>query len=191
MRLPHLIALCGKPGSGKSEVQKILWEKHKVVPVDDGHVLRAFAMNLGLSRDDVYTQDGKKRHTEILGKTWRNRDILGTVGDKLEEMFGKHIMPYIGTRNLDASTSYSFGSVRRDQGRFYQSLGGIVIEVVNSYAKPSDFEFDAYDKSIVDHSIMNDVAPHERGDGRVRRRLEDAVAALVARLRDVGVDRVA
>jgi hypothetical protein len=55
VKLPRYIGLCGNPGSGKSEVQKILRGRFSVQPVDDGHALRDFCqIHLGLSYDDVH-----------------------------------------------------------------------------------------------------------------------------------------
>ena len=154
---PHLIGICGHPKSGKSEVQRILAEEFGVIPVDDGHVLREFAHKyLGLSWEDVSTQAGKERHTEILGKNWQNRDILGTLGKQLEAMFGEHIMPFIATQQCDPDGYYSFGSVRKTQGHFYNQLGGVVIEVIRPGALPSGYDFDWYDQSAVKRSIIND-----------------------------------
>lgn len=172
--LPRFIALCGHPKSGKSEVQRILHQEFSVVPVDDGEVLREFAINyLNLSVEDVYTQEGKAKTTEILGKEWVNRDILGTLGKQLEDMFGEHIMPFIATRNLSLDRSFSFGSVRKTQGAFYKANDGVVIQVVRPGATPSVFEFDKFDESLIDHVIQNDGSIED---------LEQKVKDLFARL---------
>lgn len=156
MKIPHLIAICGYPGSGKSEIQTILTEIG-VHCVDDGYPMRKFAItHLGLSHDDVYTQEGKSRFTEIDGAIWQNRKILGEFGNRLEEMFGPYIMPFMATRRLSETISYSFGSVRRDQGKFYQKLGGVVLGVRRPGVGPSGNEFDEFDASIVDYWIDND-----------------------------------
>jgi hypothetical protein len=157
MPLPRLIALCGHPKSGKSEAQIILQKTLGYQPVDDGEALRAFAINqLGLSITDVYTQEGKSRYTEILDKSWQNRDILGTLGKQLEDMFGEHIMPWMAMRKLDPTKRYSFGSVRKNQGIFFKRHGGIVMEIKNPDAKSSRYEFDKYNTSIIDIEILND-----------------------------------
>ncbi|MER9176338.1 hypothetical protein NKH72_22420 [Mesorhizobium sp. M0955] len=156
VKLPRFVALCGNPKSGKSEVQKILDSLYGYEPVDDGHVLRQFAVEkLGLSWDDVQTQDGKAQFTEILGKNWQNRDILGTLGKQLEDMFGEHIMPFIATRQLPNAGRYSFGSVRKTQGHFFKDAGGVVIEIENPAAPPSPYAFDKFDGSVVDYVITN------------------------------------
>lgn len=153
---PRLIALCGNPGSGKSTVQALL-RNIGYEPVDDGFAVRDIAMrHLGLSHDDVYTQEGKARSSEILGQTWQHRVILGEVANRLEEMFGDHIMPWIHTRQLDPAKCYSFGSVRRDQGLFYKRIGALVLGIRNPLAPPSPNEFDRFDETIIDRWIEND-----------------------------------
>lgn len=153
---PHIVAICGNPTSGKSEVQKILKDLYGYEPVDDGLPMRRFAIqHLGITPRDVYSQEGKKRFTEILGKNWQHRDILGTLGNHLEAMFGPHIMPFMATRDLNPDQLYSFGSVRRDQGAFYKNLGGVVIGIERTAAPASPYEFDQFDHSLVDHWIMN------------------------------------
>lgn len=154
---PKYIGLCGNPKSGKSEVQRILNKFYQYIPIDDGEVLRQFAMKyLGLSESDVYTQEGKAEYTNILGKEWQNRDILGTLGKQLEDMFGEHIMPFISTRGLDGQGYYSFGSVRKTQGQFFLDNGGLVIEIVNPGAGPSPYDFDKYDSKLCQVRITND-----------------------------------
>jgi hypothetical protein len=153
------IALCGNPKAGKSTVQKILQDLYDVLPVDDGLCLRDFAMrHLGLGQLDVSTQEGKSRQTKILGKSWENRKILGELGAVLENLFGEHIMPWVATRGLKGKGAYSFGSVRKTQGRFFKEQFGkeaVVVEVRRNGAGPSGNAFDAYDRSAVDMVIDN------------------------------------
>ncbi|MFA9261769.1 MAG: hypothetical protein ACEQSB_00215 [Undibacterium sp.] len=157
VKLPALVGICGNPKSGKSLVQTMLESFFSYTPVDDGLALRNFCMNeLGLKWEEVYSQEGKLEHTVILGKRWQNRDLLGSLGKQLEDMFGEHIMPFIATRNLDSNKIHSFGSVRKTQGAFYRERGGIIIEIVNPDAAPSGYDFDEYDKSVVTCSILND-----------------------------------
>jgi hypothetical protein len=156
--IPRYIALCGNPGAGKSEVQRILRESYGVQPVDDGHAIRAIAVeHMGLTWDQVRTQAGKRETVELAGKDWVVRDLLGQIGNQLEALLGPHAMPFLSERLVaDKSGSFSFGSVRRDQGRYYQERGGVVIEIVNPKAGPSAYEFDRYDPSVVDVTIQND-----------------------------------
>jgi hypothetical protein len=153
------IALCGNPKSGKSTVQKILHDRYGVLPVDDGLCLRDFAMrHLGLTLLDVSTQEGKTRHTNILGKSWENRKILGEFGAALENLFGEHIMPWVATRGLNGNGVYSFGSVRKTQGHFFKEQFGreaVIVEVMRKGVGPTGNAFDAYDRSMVDMVIDN------------------------------------
>ncbi len=157
MNLPPYIALCGNPNAGKSTVQQILQTRYFVRPVDDGGPLRDITQRyLGLSHDQVHTQDGKKEMVEILGRTWQVREILGELGHHLELMFGEHIMPFMVTNSLHAPDGpYSFGSVRKSQGWFYKKLGGIVVEVRRPGAGPSQYAFDQFDAHAVDYVIVN------------------------------------
>jgi hypothetical protein len=192
-KLPRFIALCGKPKAGKSLVQEILRDKFGVTIVDDGAILREFAMQyLGATRDMVYTQEGKvslafwpngdpmldDRTGEHM--TWRR--VLGLLGNQLEAMFGKHVMPMTAcARIANQAGPFSFGSVRRDQGTFYQRQGGVIVEIDNPAAVPTGNEFDEYDKSIVDHVILND-AMLTMGHPAALRDLEQKVDQLVEKI---------
>lgn len=156
MNLPKYIALCGLPGSGKSTVQEILRSNHGVYPVDDGWPLRDICVRyLNLSTQQVCSQEGKKEFVDILDKNWQVREILGEMGNRLEAMFGEHIIPFMVTNSLVGNGPYSFGSCRKSQGWFYKSLGGIVIEVRRPGIAPSPFAFDRFDADAVDYVIEN------------------------------------
>ncbi|RWI35403.1 hypothetical protein [Mesorhizobium sp.] len=186
IKLPAYIGLCGNPKSGKSEAQKILHELYGYEPVDDGHVLREFAVNkLGLSWDDVQTQAGKARYTEILGKNWQNRDILGTLGKQLEDMFGEQIMPFIATRGLDPAKRYSFGSVRKTQGHFFKEAGGVVIQIMNPIAPPSPYAFDNFDYKAVDYTIHNDGLARHLPVEEARADLKAKIVGVMSQIADV------
>lgn len=156
-QIPQIIGFVGNPKAGKSTAQELLQVLAGHEPINDGDVLRRFCIDwLGMSYDDVYSQEGKAGYVEILGKTWQRRDILGTLGKQLEDMFGEHIMPYVAFQKLDMTGRYSFGSVRKTQGHFYRERGGIIIEIRNPLAKPSGYDFDKFDPASVDYVIDND-----------------------------------
>jgi len=176
MKLPKYIALCGLPGSGKSTVQEILRVNHGVYPVDDGFPLRDICVRyLGLSTQQVCSQEGKKEFVELLDKNWQVRGILGEMGNRFEAMFGEHIIPFMVINTLIGEGPYSFGSVRKSQGWFYKKLGGIVLEVRRPGIPPSPYLFDKFDAAAVDHVIENDGTLDD---------LETAVATLVDTLSD-------
>lgn len=189
--LPRYIAFCGIPKSGKSLAQEILLENYGVKPVDDGAILREFAMqNLGATRDQVHTQEGKASLAfwpngdpmidarDGAHMTWRR--VLGLLGNQLEAMFGKYVMPMTACARVSREAGpFSFGSVRRDQGRYYQDNGGVIIEIVNPLAQPTGNEFDEYDASIVDWRINNDALARGMNHASARRDLEDKLHKIV------------
>jgi hypothetical protein len=184
--LPRFVALCGNPRAGKSEAQKILQEAYGYEPVDDGMPLREIAVEkFGLSWEDVTTQAGKLRYTEIAGNSRQNRDILGSLGVGLEEQFGEMILPFLATRKLDPAKRYSFGSVRKVQGHYYKQFDGVVLEIVNPDAGPSPYAFDVYDKSAIDARIFNNMLHHGFSPEVARKdlanKLQFALEALAAR----------
>lgn len=158
--LPRLVAICGNPNAGKTTVQRLLFEHFDYVPADDARALREIAIQyLGLTAHQVSTQEGKDEYVDILGRYWEVRNILGTLGNKFEEMFGDFAMPWMAMKGLDGGR-YSFGSVRRTQGAFYKRLGGIVIGIRNPLAPESRYEFDRFDHDLVDYWIDNDAISH-------------------------------
>lgn len=182
-KLPRLIALCGNPGSGKSTVQKILCEEFSYLPVDDGYCLRDFAMrHCGLTHDQVYTQAGKLETVEIAGKKWIVRDFLGQLGNRVEDLMGPMGIPFMAVTSKNPDHYLSFGSVRRDQGAYYKSLGGIVIEIANPDAGPSAYEFDRYDASLVDYVIANRSPSYHLHFEDAMQRLRQQVRGLMARI---------
>lgn len=171
--MTKLIALCGAPGAGKTEVQAYLSKHYGVIPVDDGHPLRDFAMrHLGLTHADVSTQDGKASLRAFPGgRHMFVREALGELGNRIEEVFGPDAIPemaynwamrdaaacvaaYYDGRYGMSPRAYCFGSVRRQQGRFYKTKGATVVEIKRPGHEPVN-EFDRYDPSLADFTINN------------------------------------
>jgi hypothetical protein len=187
MKLPRFIAFCGIPKAGKSLAQEILLQNYGVQPVDDGAILREFAMkNLGASHHDVHTQEGKVSLAYLptgdaivdvrTGEHLSWRRVLGLLGNQLEAMFGPYVMPMTAAARCgNLPGPFSFGSVRRDQGRYYQQHGGIIIEIYNPLAEPTGNEFDTYDASIVDYKIWNDALARGAPPVSARKDLEDKI----------------
>lgn len=156
-----LIALCGAPGAGKTEIQKYLTERFEVAANDDGLPMRDFAMrHLGLSEEDVYTAHGKARTVTLPGgEVWTVRNVLGDLGLKLTELFGPDVIPAMGYRQAMKLSgkvlAVSFGSVRQSQARFFKSRGAKVIEVIRPGCVAQN-DFDRYDRSYIDVTLYND-----------------------------------
>lgn len=157
MTLPKIIALCGNPKSGKSTAAELLSEIYGYEIVDDGLPLREIGMNyLGLTPDQVFTQEGKLESVEINGRTWEVREILGEIGNAFEEKFGGDVIPLMSMNRMIADKKYVLGSVRRDQGHFWAKQGAMVIEIENPDAPISKYEFDRYSKTAVQKTVLND-----------------------------------
>lgn len=169
INLPRYIALCGHPTSGKSEVQKILRANFDVRPVDDGFALRDYAMrHMGATQEQVFTQEGKKSLAYIGGEPvidlrtgehlqWRH--VLGRIGNQLEDLFGNQHLPQSAMLDADRQGpgSYSFGSVRKDQGQAYKKRGGLIVGVIAPWAPGTGNDFDKFDATLVDIWINNSV----------------------------------
>ena len=171
VKLPRYIGICGHPTAGKSLVQSILRREFDVQPIDDGYNLRDYAIrHMGASPEDVQTQEGKLRPAYINGEpvidartgehmTWRL--VLGRLGNHLEALFGTWHMPQAAMLRADAMfgpyKSFSFGSVRKDQGWAYKKKDGVILGVDAPWAEPTGNDFDRFDKSAVDFWINNDV----------------------------------
>lgn len=104
----------------------------------------------------MLTQEGKDGMTEVCGMPMKVREVLGRAANSLEREFGEDIMAWLAVKGCRPDQHYSFGSVRRQQGRVYKSLGGIVIGIRRPGVGPSPFEFDRFDESVVDIWIEND-----------------------------------
>ena len=153
---PKIIALCGYPGAGKSTVQEILHRNYRFRPIDDGLPMRDFAQrHLGLSYDQVHTQKGKAEITEFAGVKFENRWFLGELGNAIEKLLGPDAIPTMAARKLDPGNFYCVGSVRRDQAKVWKRHGALVIEVDRPGRVASQYEFDWFDRSLVDLTLLN------------------------------------
>lgn len=159
-----LVALCGWPKSGKSEIAKILHENLGAQVVDDGRVLRDACKALyGLSESDVSTQEGKAATRQVCGRNFQHRQLLGDLGNLLERYYGEQIIPELTLARLRQEDPYLlnaplyvFPSVRKTQGITYKAAGGIVVEVRRPGCGDSGNDFDRWDASLVDMVIDND-----------------------------------
>lgn len=163
MILPPIIALCGFPQAGKTTVQKILADLYDVVPLDDGLPLREIAVQyLGLTHEQVTTQEGKAKTVDLNGTPWIVRDVLGQIGNALEEKFGGDVIPLMAVNRFglddpagpNRHQSVSFASVRRQQGWFWRKRGALVIEVRRPGAGMGA-EFNRYDAHAARYTLDN------------------------------------
>lgn len=157
-----LIALCGWPGAGKTEIANFLFDDFGVHTMDDGRPLRDAAITLyGLTEWHVSTQEGKASFVEVCGQQVQVRQLLGDLGQMLEDRYGEQIVPEMAMRQVEnlrqrhPSARFCFPSVRKTQGLTYRRAGGLVIEVVRAGVHPSPYAFDRYDSSLVDARIVN------------------------------------
>lgn len=184
--LPTFIAFVGHPTSGKTTAAEILCETYGCKLLDTGFVLRDFAVRyLGLDWDQVLTQEGKKSFVTINDKEWQVRKILGDFGQKIEDMFGEEIMPFIAHQSVKDEIengepcSYIDASCRKIQNHYWKRQGGLVIGINNPLAKPSQYAFDAFDPAPVDFWIENDALacglPPDRAREDLKEKLNKAI----------------
>jgi hypothetical protein len=155
-----LIALCGAPGCGKSEVQRYLHQRYNVQPIDDGWPMRDFAVrHCGARLLDVVTQAGKAQTYSFPGgKVMTMREFLGQMGNAIEAILGPDAIPAMALeaikRERGQFPGFSFSSVRRKQGIYLKKHGAKVVEVVRKGVKVIN-EFDQYDRRCADITIEN------------------------------------
>lgn len=134
----RLVGLVGKAGSGKDtladEIAVDGWEK-----VAFADSLKHLCMDyLGLSHDDVYTQEGKMRENPVWGMT--NRAILQKVGtEAMRNGFDKDVwVKILGIRirkMLAEGRKVIVTDCRFDnECQLVEDMGGIVVEVVRDAA---------------------------------------------------------
>lgn len=171
---PLLVALCGRPGSGKTEIQRFLASEFNIEPFDDGDILRRYVSDLlGFPYEWTLTQEGKAREIEVCGQTQTVRWALGECGNVLEQLFGELVVPNWAIRAARAEyagygegttawtemrrpNGFSFGSVRKTQGWAYKKAGGLVVEVVRPGQAETGYGFDLYDRTAIDFTFTND-----------------------------------
>lgn len=129
-----IIGLCGQSQSGKDTLAQLLEKDSGWKHFAFADALKGVCMDyLGLSRDDVYTQDGKARFNEFWGMT--NREILQRVGtEAMRNGFEKDV--WVKIAELKASKMVKEGKkiILTDcrfanEAEMVYRLGGIVVEV--------------------------------------------------------------
>lgn len=157
-----VIALCGYPKAGKSEVQKIVSALYGFTPVDDSRPLRdASKILYGLDEWHVASQEGKASLVELGDSRKTVREVMGELGVFLEERDPYHF-PRLALKECAAHAPegrFVFSSVRRNQNSFLKrQTKALVVEVVRAGCQPADI-FDEYDRSPIDVTIDNTIDP--------------------------------
>ena len=183
MPIPKIIALCGNPTSGKSTAAEIINEVYGHDLADDGLPLRKMAVDyLGLTPHQVFTQEGKLEKVTINGREWQVREILGEIGNAFEEKFGGDVIPMM-SHNARPKGAYSvFGSVRREQGKYWRDRGALVLEIINPLAGPSKYEFDTFNPAYCHHQILNDGLARGLEPAAARQDLLEKLVAVIGRV---------
>lgn len=132
----NIVGITGAAGSGKDTLAEMIkndgWER-----LAYADALKHVCMDyLGLSYDDVYTQEGKAKFNEFWGMT--NREILQKVGtDAMRNGFHKNV--WIKIAELKLKEMLSSGKkvivtdVRFDnEAELIESLGGCVAKIVRN-----------------------------------------------------------
>ena len=181
--IPKIIGLCGHPTSGKTTAAEIINEIYGHEIADDGRPLRMIAINyFGLTPEQVFTQEGKLEKVQLNGREWTVREILGEIGNAFEEKFGGDIIPIMSYNALPKGTYATFGSVRREQGKYWRDRGALVLEIVNPDVGPSPYEFDRYNPEYAHHQILNDGLHRGLSKNEARRDLMDKLVAVIGRV---------
>ena len=132
----NIVGITGAAGSGKDTLAEMIkndgWERFAYADA-----LKHICMDyLGLSYNDVYTQEGKLRYTEFWGVT--NREILQKVGtDAMRNGFCKNVWIKIAELKLKdmlaAGKKVIVTDVRFDnEAELIEKLGGCVIKIVRN-----------------------------------------------------------
>lgn len=154
----NVIALCGYPRSGKSEVQGIISDVYGHRCVDDSRPLRDATKTLyGLDEYHVATQDGKSRKVAVGDTRKTVREVMGELGVFLEERDPFHLprLALKTCREQDPEGRFVFSSVRRNQNTFLKTqINALVVEVTRPGTTPADV-FDEYDRAPIDLTIEN------------------------------------
>lgn len=164
--MTQFIALCGYPKVGKTQIQSLIGKLYDFTAIDDSRPLRDAAKILyGLSEWQVSTQEGKSSLIDIGNKKESVRKVLGDLGAYLEASDEFHLPRRAVASCLATNPQgrFVFASVRRNQPKFFKSLGNaLVIEITRPGCHPVGF-FDDYDRQSVDISIENVFDPHNPG----------------------------
>lgn len=144
----NLIGLTGKPGSGKSEVSRILTQKYNFQLIDTKDKLRMICSEItGIPYSTFQNTAGKAS----LYQGITLRELMGEVANSIENILGFDYFP------KEALKQYKGGwavvdSLRKDQAL---AFGGKIVEVTSRRSLKSNFSFDKYDRSLIHYKLVN------------------------------------
>lgn len=165
---PRIICLTGYSKVGKSQIQEWLESDYGYLAKDDAEIWRkAASVIYGISEEDFTTQEGKGKKNPFPNLEennnnflYENRKLVGDLGKYLENKHGTTFKAVSNMNNIikeygNDFPNMSFGSVRFDQASVYKKYGSLVIEIIRPGFN-SLYDFDVYDKSLIDETIYND-----------------------------------
>ncbi len=145
-----IIGLCGKPGSGKSEVREILERSFGFETVCSKRILYKMSADItGLAVSDFSNPKIKNS----IFKGHQLRKITGELGNTVENLFGDSHLVNKAVSELDlARANYVVDSLRKTQTKDFP---GIVVEVVSERGYDTGNDFDLYDRSRINYTLPN------------------------------------
>lgn len=144
------IGLCGRPHSGKGEVRCILESQFGFYPINTKlPLIQATSALTGIDESALHSQKAKA----TMFRGYQYRQIMGKVGDAIENMFGES---FLIERALDPY-KYSDGNFVVDALRKSQTktFPGYVVEIVSNRGIETHNNFDLYDRDRIDYIIEN------------------------------------
>lgn len=156
-----IFGISGKMGSGKDTVGKIIYDmlKPNCKITHFADPLKDLCINyLGLSYDDVYTENGKKQFNDFWKMT--NREILQKVGtDAFRNGFDKDVWVKITELNILSKhdCNYIIPDIRFDnEAEMVIKHGGIVLNIErNNWNKNSHISEQGISKKLITVNIEN------------------------------------
>lgn len=146
-----IIGLCGKPHSGKSEVRKILEENWNFEVINTKIPLaQVSSIITGIDETKFLT-------THVKERTFRShklRDIMGTIGNTIEDLFGENYLLERALNNIKINKyNYVIDALRKNQ---YTGFNGWIVEVCSEKGKEIIYDYDKFNPHSIDYVVKND-----------------------------------
>lgn len=150
-----IIGLCGNPGSGKSEVRKILVKEHGFELINSKSIIYELA-SVATGLPVEHFSDPAYKNGELNGI--KLRAIAGNLGYVMEDFFGTDylIRKSLENHNVSKRTNKNFviDSLRLDQPVLLQGTV-IPVEVENRRAPESTEDYDQYEMPAKGYYVMD------------------------------------